>query len=661
MYKTRLEAAKASFFRSTVASCQVQLPLSLGDQPVKEKDKETLSAMRSGVQKISSMLRSPLALVVATLLVLCLGKGVEARGLFSSTTTYDRTDVESNKAHWENFRNNKILTDVQEDVDFSGSGVGIDLNRNLKVAPGNGTALDRYMAMPDPEYAWNYTGNKKTGIIPGVAGWTSYSVILTSQRWLTEAEAAECSLWQHEMLIFIPDNLDKNLDTAGIWITEGLDPPTNNADHTQEILLCSAMAVGTQTVIVSLFQVPNQFCTFPDDPKHLKREEDKVIAYTWRKFIDLKRANDSRADMWPLRLPMTKAAVRGMDATEEFLSKCTFCSYGPLTINSWITMGASKRGWTTWMTGAEDKRVIGMAPIVMDCVNQHKLFHRWYQNMGGWSFAIGDYTNEDLMADLDSPEFQELLAIIDPYSYRDRLTMPKLVISATGDEFFQVMDDHYWFDDMPGKTLLLKAPNADHTEMTGIPVVLPSAISFSVTVMSEHKAKLDAAKNKAVTAGGPKHPAITWTHWYEGDADQNQVGHINVTVDLNGPVPESVWVRHAHTDPASGRLDFRWFNLDEDCKLPRMHVAGFDACPIMLVWFDDEIQPIEKTTNTWTYTASVKAPEKGWAGFYLEMRFPGVSELFFELPYTVTSQTFIVPDTVPFPDCSGAECEGKLV
>ena len=31
-----------------------------------------------------------------------------------------------------------------------------------------------------------------------------------------------------------------------------------------------------------------------------------------------------------------------------------------------------------------------------------------------------------------------MFAIIDPYAYRSRLTMPKLVVDAGGDEFFMV-------------------------------------------------------------------------------------------------------------------------------------------------------------------------------------------------------------------------------
>jgi PhoPQ-activated pathogenicity-related protein len=32
--------------------------------------------------------------------------------------------------------------------------------------------------------------------------------------------------------------------------------------------------------------------------------------------------------------------------------------------------------------------------------------------------------------------------IIDPYNYRDRLTMPKLVVDSGGDEFF-MLDDNW--------------------------------------------------------------------------------------------------------------------------------------------------------------------------------------------------------------------------
>ena len=163
---------------------------------------------------------------------------------------------------------------------------------------------------------------------------------------------------------------------------------------------------------------------------------------------------------------------------------------------------------------------------------------------------------------------------------------------------------------------------------------------------------------------GPRHPDYSWTTWYEGDPGPSQVAHMNITVDIsNGPRPKKVFFRSAHTDPSTGRIDFRWFTLDKDCALPKMSVEGHDACPVMIVWFNHEIQPIEETDmGELVYQVHMSAPAEGWGGFFVELQFPGVSELFFDLDYTVTTQTFLVPtDKLPFPDCSGEKCEGRLV
>jgi PhoPQ-activated pathogenicity-related protein len=61
-------------------------------------------------------------------------------------------------------------------------------------------------------------------------------------------------------------------------------------------------------------------------------------------------------------------------------------------IKRWMVMGASKRGWTTWFTGAAaPERVMGIAPVVMDLLNfQQGVQHMW-QTLGNWTFAFTDY------------------------------------------------------------------------------------------------------------------------------------------------------------------------------------------------------------------------------------------------------------------------------
>jgi PhoPQ-activated pathogenicity-related protein len=94
---------------------------------------------------------------------------------------------------------------------------------------------------------------------------------------------------------------------------------------------------------------------FADEQK--PRSEDEIIAYTWDKFL---KGGD---DQWPLRLPMTKAAVRALDTITSF------CAREGLTLDGFVVAGASKRGWTTWATAAVDRRVVAIVPMVIDMLN----------------------------------------------------------------------------------------------------------------------------------------------------------------------------------------------------------------------------------------------------------------------------------------------------
>ena len=547
---------------------------------------------------------------------------------------------------------------------LTGSGQGLDFLSNLRVLPGeaNATDLDRYMALPTPDYNWEYNASLAyEGSIPLVGKYTAYFLNMTSHRWLTDEEAGPCGLWQHAVMVVVPHNLDKSVDTAMVWPTLGNDPPGVPGDTEGDMVLVTTLAVSARQVVVAVFQTPNQMCTFPQDPKHTaNRSEDSLIAYTWRRYLDLMHEGDTdgRAFRWPSHVPMTMAVVRTMDATQEFLSKCDECGLKDAVPQAFIPFGASKRGWVSWMTAAVDKRVCAIAPVVMDLLHMSKGFHMWWRNYGGLSFIARDYWNEDLLKWLDTPEMDAFFSFEDPIVYKDRYTeLPKLVITSTGDEFFQVMDDHLWFDEMPGNNHLLRAPNADHLEVTGLSKIIPSLVTWVHTINLQRKAK----------APEPVLPALTWQMWSEGEA-ADQVAHINATLDLTKgwtTRPKSVHLRHATTDPNSGRLDFRWFNLDPNCALPRLWFYGSSVCPIQLVWFDDLIDPVEDSGGVLKYHASMGAPQQGgWQGFYIQFEFPGHEDIIFnlyELTFTTNTQVAIVPDTQPFPDCQGEACQGQLV
>ena len=82
--------------------------------------------------------------------------------------------------------------------------------------------------------------------------------------------------------------------------------------------------------------------------------------------------------------------------------------------------------------------------------------------------------------------------------YRERMSMPKIVISATGDEFFQPDDSYNWFNDMPGKTYVRLLPNSEHGMIPPQALSSPSiihTISLGFTLLICGKMLLFVSEN----------------------------------------------------------------------------------------------------------------------------------------------------------------------
>src|ERR1051325_4071249 len=253
--------------------------------------------------------------------------------------------------------------------------------------------LDRYVAAPDSHYKYEVV---KT--LPG-QGYKAYVIDLTSQQWRIESEVNR-PVWKHWLTIIRPEDIEG--ETGLLLITGGsVDQKAPDAAAPQ--LVDAAMT--SHSVVAELRGIPNEPLVFSDDQK--VRTEDQIIAYTWVKYL---KTGDNT---WPLRMAMTKAAVRAMDTVTAF---CATPAAGNTKVDKFVVAGGSKRGWTTWTTAAVDKRVVAIVPMVIDALNTVKSFDHHYQAYGFYSPAVKDYQDMGLMNVSGTPQYQALMKLEDPYS-----------------------------------------------------------------------------------------------------------------------------------------------------------------------------------------------------------------------------------------------------
>jgi len=313
----------------------------------------------------------------------------------------------------------------------------------LAAVPARGleeTALDRYVATPDPHYGYRMVNALASD------GCTAYVLEMTSQRW-REATEVDRPIWKHWLTIVEPDVVRTNIGALIVSGGSNGDRPSARIDAALALL-----AKKTHSVVCELNVVPNQPLTFAGEES--ARSEDALVAYSWDKYL---RSGD---DTWPLRLPMTKSVVRAMDTVTAF---CGSDAGRGVLVDRFVVGGSSKRGWTTWTTAAVDRRVVGIVPIVIDVLNIEPSALHGYRAYGFWPPALRAYEEIGIMKWMGTPQMNALLKIEDPYSYRARFTMPKFIINATGDQFFPPDSSRYYFAGLPGETFLRYVPNCDHS------------------------------------------------------------------------------------------------------------------------------------------------------------------------------------------------------
>ena len=397
------------------------------------------------------------------------------------------------------------------------------------------TALQAYLHNSDKSFKWEVQDKKKS------EGVTLYRILFTSQQW-------RGIYWNHEMFIIVPDILKYN--DALLFITGGSlkdgKPDTHKWDEELTTSL-SKLAITNMAIVALLWQVPNQ-------PLYDDLKEDALISYTLHNYLS------DHDFTWPLLFPMTKSAIRAMDIVQKF-SRMEI----KRKISHFVVSGASKRGWTTWLTGANDSRVKAICPMVIDLLNMSVNIDYHKVVWGDYSAGIVDYVRLGIAQKFGNSQGYDLVKMIDPYSYRKTLTMPKMIFMGTNDLYWPSDAVKNYIDSIPGDNHICYTPNAAHD-------------------LGDRKkafATLSAFLGTTVTNG--KYPICDYTV-----SEKNGIITVKVKTTPELLLDATIWFADSKDQ------DFR----DEK-------------------WFEQDLN----ISNKAEIAAEIKIPESGFKAFYIDLKY----------------------------------------
>ncbi len=366
-----------------------------------------------------------------------------------------------------------------------------------------------YIKKEDKAYTWKLNATKKSD------SGTVYEITMVSQKW----QGIE---WDHEIRVYVPAGV-KPGSAMALYNTGGKPDAINS-------LLGFELSRRAQIPIAVLYGIPKQ-------PLFEGKKEDALIAETFVRYL-----KDGDED-WPLLFPMAKSLVRAMD-TLQALAKDEWKT----ELKGFVVTGASKRGWTSWLTAASDPRVKAVAPMVIDTLNFKEQLPHQVKSYGKPSEMIKDYTDRGLVPIPTEGRGEKLWSMIDPWVYREKLTMPKLIINGANDPYWTLDALNLYWGDLKGDKSVLYVPNAGH--------------GLEQTYADGKKDRNRVLNALAAFARAhvldEKFPTMTWKH------DDTKEGDLRLSVQANGkPKAVRVWVADAETrdfrkskwEEKAGKLD----------------------------------------------------------------------------------------------------------
>jgi PhoPQ-activated pathogenicity-related protein len=351
-----------------------------------------------------------------------------------------------------------------------------------------------YVKKPDAAFSWKLKSKTE------VAGGTVYDLHLISQVW-------QGITWEHQLQVYLPKGV-KPTATMFLWNQGG----KSNAGT---VLFGMDLARKMNAPVAFLFGIPNQ-------PLLDGKKEDALIAETFVRYLE------TGDDSWPLLFPMVKSLVRAMDALQAFAKQ-----EWQVEVTQFVVSGASKRGWTTWLTAATDPRVKAFAPCVIDTLNMVAQTPYQLKSYGAYSQMIQDYTRAGLVPMPSTPRAKKLWSMVDPWVHRARLRQPKMIINGTNDPYWTQDALNLYWDDLQGDKWVLYVPNSGHNleQKHDGPVLVPDRTRALSTLAAFARSQIHDLPM----------PRLSWKH--EG---RNPKMQLKIEAD---PAPRAarVWFAQAPT------------------------------------------------------------------------------------------------------------------
>jgi PhoPQ-activated pathogenicity-related protein len=336
--------------------------------------------------------------------------------------------------------------------------------------------LAGYVNAPDSSFTWTLT--KRVDSPQG----TFLALSLQSQTWRTIH-------WKHGLYVFFPAS--GSAQTGFLTLQMDFD-----ANQAQAALGQIAQATGVPCAIL---------CDIPNQPLFDGKEEEELLNFTFEQFLA------TRDPTWPLLLPMVKATVRAMDVLQAASQR-----YNLPLLKQFVVAGHSKRGHTAWLTAAIDPRVAGLIAQGFNTLHSAAQIPHYFAAYGALDRSA--LAASRVIEQINTPAGMQLLNMVDAYTYRSQLTMPKLVITGTNDDYTPVDALNLYWPGLPGSKSVLSLPNTGHVGANHDPRLYPTAYAFIQRVakgkpMPEVESTLHSTAQESRLIIAPNDSAISARVW----------------------------------------------------------------------------------------------------------------------------------------------------